>query len=292
MTVSIAPPAKQSPGPIAPRTFKYELASGVATITLARPERLNSLTFEVYEELREVIDAMNALDDVRSVVITGEGRAFCSGGDVEDIIGELFARDMQGMLAFTRVTGALIASIRKLRRPVVAAVNGVAVGAGAVIALACDFRIASDTAKFGFIFPQVGLCGADMGAGYLLPRVVGLGRASELLFLGEKIDANEALRIGLVNKVVPQAECLAAARALAEKLASGPAFAHAMTKQMLESEHTMTLDQAIEAEAQAQAICMMHPDFRAAFDAWQAKRPIRFAGAYSDFVAREPKAKS
>jgi enoyl-CoA hydratase/carnithine racemase len=275
--------------PIAPRTFRYELAAGVATITLTRPERLNSLTFDVYAELRDVVDAMNAHDEIRSVVLTGEGRAFCSGGDVEDIIGELFARDMKGMLDFTRVTGALIASLRKLRRPIVAAVNGVAVGAGAVIALACDFRIASDTAKFGFIFPQVGLCGADMGSAYLLPRVIGLGRASELLFLGEKIDAAEALRIGLVSKVVPQAECVATARALAERLASGPAFAHAMTKQMLESEHTMTLDQAIEAEAQAQAACMMHPDFRAAFDAWKDKRPIRFAGASADFVAREAK---
>jgi len=216
--------------------------------------------------------------------LTGEGRAFCSGGDVDDIIGELFSRDMKGMLEFTRITGALIASLRRLRRPIVAAVNGVAVGAGAVIALACDFRIAADNAKFGFIFPQVGLCGADMGAAYLLPRVIGLGRASELLFLGEKIDAKRALEIGLANKVVPQAECLGAARALAERLASGPAFAHAMTKQMLESEYAMSLDQAIEAEAQAQAVCMMHPDFRAAFDAWQAKRPIRFAGATRDFT--------
>ena len=155
----------------------------------------------------------------------------------------------------------------------VAAVNGTAVGAGAVIALACDFRIASDTASFAFLFPKVGLCGADMGAGWLLPRVVGLGQASELLFLGDLIDAAEAERIGLVNRVVPQAECVAAAQALAERLASGPAFAHAMTKQMLESEHAMTLDQAIEAEAQAQAICMQHPDFRAAFDAWKAKQP-------------------
>jgi enoyl-CoA hydratase/carnithine racemase len=269
---------------IKPRSFRCELAAGVATITLARAERLNSLTFEVYGELREVLDAMNAHDEIRAVVMTGEGRAFCSGGDVEDIIGELFSRDMKGMLDFTRVTGALIASIRKLRRPVIAAVNGVAVGAGAVIALACDFRIASETAKFGFIFPQVGLCGADMGAAYLLPRVVGLAHASELLFLGDKIDAQEALRIGLVSKVVPQAECVATARALAERLASGPAFAHSMTKQMLESEHGMTLDQAIEAEAQAQAVCMMHPDFRAAFDAWKEKREIRFAGAPGAFI--------
>jgi enoyl-CoA hydratase/carnithine racemase len=190
---------------------------------------------------------------------------------------------MQGLLEFTRITGALIASIRRVRRPVVAAVNGTAVGAGAVMALACDIRIAADVAKFGFLFPKVGLCGADMGAGYLLPRVVGLGRASELLFTGDVIGAEEALRIGLVNRVVPAAECLPAAQALATRLASGPAFAHAMTKQMLESEQGMTLEQGIEAEAQAQAICMQHPDFRAAYDAWKAKRPIRFEGATVDF---------
>jgi enoyl-CoA hydratase/carnithine racemase len=270
---------------IAPRSFKYALEAGVATITLARAERLNALTFEVYGELRDVFEAMNAHGEIRAVVLTGDGRAFCSGGDVENIIGELFARDMQGLVAFTRMTGALIASIRRLRRPVVAAVNGTAVGAGAVIALACDFRIASDTAKFGFIFPKVGLCGADMGAAYLLPRVVGLARASELLFLGDVVGAEEALRIGLVTKVVPQAECVATARALADRLASGPAFAHAMTKQMLESEVGMTLDQAIEAEAQAQAICMQHPDFRAAYDAWKDKRPIRFEDAPRDFDA-------
>ena len=269
---------------IAPKTFRYECSpSGVAQITLARPDKLNSLTFDVYQELRDVLLAMDEHEEVRGVVLTGEGRAFCSGGDVDDIIGELFARDMKGLVAFTRVTGQLIGSIRKLRRPVVAAVNGVAVGAGAVIALACDFRIASDKAKFGFIFPKVGLCGADMGAAYLLPRVIGLGRASELLFLGDVIGAEEALRIGLVSRVVPVDECLKTAQALAARLASGPAFAHAMTKQMLESEHTMTLDQALEAEAQAQAICMAHPDFRTAFDAWQKKAPILFAGATGPF---------
>jgi enoyl-CoA hydratase/carnithine racemase len=269
--------------PIEPKTFRYSCENGVAAITLSRPDRLNSLTFEVYRELGQLFADLNDHDEVRSVLLTGEGRAFCSGGDVNDIIGELFARDMKGLVDFTRVTGALIANIRKLRRPVVAAVNGIAVGAGAVIALACDFRIASDTAKFGFIFPKVGLCGADMGATYLLPRVVGLGRASELLFTGDVINAEEALRIGLVSKVIPQAECVPVARAFAERLASGPAFAHAMTKQMLESEHTMTLDAAIEAEAQAQAICMQHPDFRAAYDAWTAKKPIQFAGASTTF---------
>jgi enoyl-CoA hydratase/carnithine racemase len=269
--------------PITPKGFRFTLDAGVATIALARAERLNALTFDIYRELRDVVERAGAEDEIRAVVLTGEGRAFCSGGDVEDIIGELFARDMKGLLEFTRVTGALIASLRRARKPVVAAVNGVAVGAGAVIALACDLRIASETAKFGFIFPKVGLCGADMGAGYLLPRVVGLGRASELLFTGDVIGAEEALRIGLVNRVVPAAECVPAAQALAARLASGPAFAHAMTKQMLESEHGMTLEQAIEAEAQAQAVCMQHPDFRAAYDAWKAKRPIRFAGAPGDF---------
>jgi enoyl-CoA hydratase/carnithine racemase len=270
---------------ISPKGFRYALQDGVATITLSRPDRLNALTFAIYEELRDVMAALDHEVDVRAVVLTGEGRAFCSGGDVENIIGELFSRDMQGMLAFTRVTGALIANIRKLRRPVIAAVNGTCVGAGAVMALACDFRIASDSAKFGFIFPKVGLCGADMGAAYLLPRVVGLARASELLFLGDIVTAEDALRIGLVNKVVPKDACVAEAQKLATRLASGPAFAHSMTKQMLESEHTMGLAEAIEAEAQAQAICMMHPDFRTAFDAWTAKRPIRFANAPTDFQA-------
>jgi len=257
---------------ISPKTFRYSLEAGVATIVLDRPDRLNALTFAIYEELRDTFAALDAEEGVRVVVITGEGRAFCSGGDVEDIIGELFSRDMKGMLAFTRVTGALIENIRKLRRPVVAAVNGTAVGAGAVIALACDLRVASEKAKFGFIFPRVGLSGADMGAAYLLPRVVGLGRASELLFLGDVIDAQEALRIGLVNRVVPHDACMTQAKEIAAKLAAGPAFAHGVTKQMLESEHGMTLSAAIEAEAQAQAICMMHPDFRAAYDAWKAGR--------------------
>ncbi len=273
---------------IAPQGFRYALAkdTGVATITLDRPDRLNALTFAIYRELREVVDALDGEAEVRAVVLTGEGRAFCSGGDVEDIIGELFARDMQGLLDFTRTTGSLIASLRRVRKPVVAAINGTAVGAGAVIALACDFRIASDKAKIGFIFPKVGLCGADMGATYLLPRVVGLGRASELLFTGDVVAAAEALRIGLFIRVVPAAECVTAAQALAARLASGPAFAHAMTKQMLESEQGMTLDQAIEAEAQAQAICMQHPDFRAAYDAWKEKRATRFAGAPRDFEGR------
>ncbi|GAC1359645.1 MAG: enoyl-CoA hydratase family protein [Polyangiales bacterium] len=219
------------------------------------------------------------------MVLTGEGKGFCSGGDREAIIAELLGtaerpgRDMQGLLAFTRMTGALIRNLRRVRRPVIAAVNGVAVGAGAVIALACDVRVVAASARFGFIFPKVGLCGADMGAAFLLPRVVGLGRASEILFAGELLSAEEALRIGLANRVVPDGEALTEATAFARKLADGPAFAHAMTKQMLEDERGMSLDEAIESEAQAQAICMQHPDFREAYQAAVARRPPRFAGA-------------
>ena len=262
-----------------PSTFDLDVTRGVATITLNRPDRLNALTFEVYEELASTFKTLERQSSVRAVVITGRGRGFCSGGDVEGIIAELFAKDARGLLEFTRVTGALIQSVRELRRPVIAAVNGVAVGAGAVLAAACDLRIASESARFGYVFPKVGLCGADMGAAYLLPRIVGLGRASELLFFGDIIDAAEAHRIGLVNRVVPADEVLPLAMTWAEKLAAGPAFAHTMTKQMLESEHTMPLAAAIEAEAQAQAICMAHPDFREAYDANKEKRPPRFEGA-------------
>ncbi len=264
-----------------PSTFRFQLDGGVGLITLDRPRTLNSLTFEVYAELRDFLPALSTADEVRAVVITGEGKGFCSGGDREAIIAELFGRDMAGILAFTRMTGALIRNLRRVRRPVVAAVNGVAVGAGAVIALACDVRIAAESARFGYVFPQVGLCGADMGAAYLLPRVVGLGRANELLFTGEIIGSAEAHRIGLVNRVVPDGKALEESLAFARRLAQGPAFAHAMTKQMIEDEHDMSLDEAIESEAQAQAICMMHPDFKEAYEAGVAKRPPRFAGAPS-----------
>jgi enoyl-CoA hydratase/carnithine racemase len=264
---------------LSPKTFSLDISRGVAAITLDRPERLNALTFEVYGELASTFRSLDKVTEARSVIITGKGRGFCSGGDVEGIIAELFARDARGLLEFTRVTGALIQSIRELRRPVIAAVNGVAVGAGAVIAAACDLRLASESARFGFIFPRVGLSGADMGASFLLPRIVGHGHAAELLFFGEVIDAGEALRMGLVNRVVPNADLPALASEWALRLARGPAFAHTMTKQMLESEHGMTLAAAIEAEAQAQAICMAHPDFREAYEANKAKRPARFEGA-------------
>ncbi len=261
---------------MSPETFRFTLEDGVGLITLDRPDRLNALTFAIYAELRDFLAHLDTRRDVRAVVITGSGRAFCSGGDVEDIIGELFNRDMRGLLEFTRMTGALIRNIRTLKRPVIAAVNGVAVGAGAVIALACDIRIASEKARFGFVFPQVGLCGADMGSAYLLARVVGLGHASELLFTGDIINAERAERIGLANRVVPVDQVVDEAMAMARKLADGPGFAHTMTKQMIEEEAGLDLAAAIEAEAQAQAICMQHPDFREAFDAWTEKRPPNF----------------
>jgi enoyl-CoA hydratase/carnithine racemase len=261
-----------------PNTFRCNVEHGIALITLDRPKTLNSLTFEVYAELRDFLPQLSSADEVRAVVLTGEGKGFCSGGDREAIIAELFSRDMAGLLAFTRMTGALIHNLRKVRRPVIAAVNGVAVGAGAVIALACDLRVVAKSARFGFIFPKVGLSGADMGAAYLLPRVVGLGRASEILFSGELVGSEEAYRIGLANRVVEDGAALAESMAWAKKLADGPAFAHSMTKQMIEDEHGMTLDDAIESEAQAQAICMVHPDFKEAYEAAVAKRPPRFGG--------------
>ncbi len=265
---------------IASTSFASELERGVATITLDRPARRNALTFEVYRELALAFERLDQFDEVRSIVITGRGQGFCSGGDQDDIIKHLLGRDTPALLAFTRATGRLIAAMRRCKRPIVAAVNGVAVGAGAVIACASDFRIAAANARFGFIFPKVGLCGADMGVTYLLPRIVGLGHASELLFFGDIIGAERALEIGLVNRVTPDADaCVAMAREWAARLSSGPAFAHAMTKQMIESEHAMSLDKAIEAEAQAQALCMQHPDFAEAHEAFKAKRPPRFAGA-------------
>lgn len=264
---------------LSPTSFHLEIDRGVATITLDRPDRLNALTFEVYGELRETFRSLETSSEVRSVILTGKGRGFCSGGDVEGIIAELFAKDARGLLEFTRVTGALIQSIVELRRPVIAAINGVCVGAGAVIAAACDLRVAAKSARFGFIFPKVGLSGADMGASFLLPRIVGRGRAAEMLFFGHVFDADQANRYGFLNRLVDDAEVLPLARLWAKELAEGPAFAHAMTKQMLESEWTMPLAAAIEAEAQAQAICMAHPDFRTAYEANKKKEAPVFEGA-------------
>jgi enoyl-CoA hydratase/carnithine racemase len=256
-----------------PSTFRYnEAPDGVATITLDRPDRLNALTFEVYAELRDLFAALAHHDPVKAIVITGEGRGFCSGGDVEAIIGELLKQDTARLLAFTRMTGALIANIRAVPKPVIAAINGVAAGAGAVIALASDFRLATPQASLAFLFTKVGLAGADMGAAYLLPRVVGLARATELLMLGDRVSADEALRIGLVNRVVAPESLMDEARALAARLAAGPSFALGMTKTLLNQELDADFAAAIEAEAQGQAICMQTPAFREAYEAFKARR--------------------
>jgi enoyl-CoA hydratase/carnithine racemase len=264
---------------IAPHTFRYdEDAAGIATVTLHRPERLNALTFEVYAELSDTFGSLARRSSVKAVILTGSGRGFCSGGDVTAIIGELLSRDMPALLEFTRMTGGLVERIRALERPVIAAVNGVAAGAGAVIALACDVRIASENASLAFLFPKVGLAGADMGAAYLLPRIVGLARATELLLFGDPIEAAEALRIGLVSRVVPPDALLDEARRWAARLAEGPTFAIGLTKTLLNHELDVDFAAAIEAEAQAQAICMQTADFREAYEAFRAKRPPRFQG--------------
>ena len=260
-----------------PKSFLYEQTdSGVATITLNRPERLNALTFEVYRELTDTFAALRSEKDVRVVVITGAGRAFCSGGDVRDIIGALFERDMEGLLEFTRMTCELIRNMRTLPKPVIASLNGTTAGAGACIALASDIRLASEDAKIAFLFVKVGLSGADMGAAYLLPRVVGLTKAAELLYTGEFISASQAAGIGLYNSVVPADQLTTLTREFAERLARGPAFALAKTKEMLNRELDMNLDTALECEAQAQALCMQHPDYREAYEAFVAKREAKF----------------
>jgi enoyl-CoA hydratase/carnithine racemase len=262
---------------VTPKSFLYETsATGVATITLNRPERLNALTFEVYRELTDIFLTLRSETDVRAVVITGAGRAFCSGGDVHDIIGELFKRDMEGLLEFTRMTCDLVRNIRALRKPVIASLNGTTAGAGACIALAADIRIASEEAKIAFLFVKVGLSGADMGAAYLLPRVVGLAKATELLYTGDFISAREAERLGLYNRVVPGEQLAATTRDFAERLAQGPAFAIGKTKELLDREAHMNLEAALECEAQAQAICMQHPDYREAYEAFVAKRTPKF----------------
>ena len=262
-----------------PKSFRYVVdGQSIATITLDRPDTLNSLTFEVYAELRDFFRALETASDVKSIVITGAGRGFCSGGSVHEIIGPLFEMTPAERMAFTRMTGALIGAIRQLRKPVVASINGIAAGAGAVIALACDFRVMSEKAKIAFLFVKVGLAGADMGAAWLLPQIVGLARATELLMLGDPVVAADAQKIGLTNSVVAPEAVLPTARALAARLAGGPLFALGMTKEMLSREPGMGLEEALEAEAQAQQICMATRDFREAYEAFVAKREPKFEG--------------
>jgi enoyl-CoA hydratase/carnithine racemase len=259
-----------------PITFLYEQSDGIATITLNRPERLNAITFEVYRELTDLLAALREENEVRVVVITGAGRAFCSGGDVRDIIGELQGRDAEGLLEFTRLTCELIRNMRLLPKPIIASLNGTTAGAGACIALASDLRIAALEAKIAFIFVKVGLAGTDMGATYLLPRMVGLAKATELLMTGDFVEAEEALRIGLYNFVVPREELESKTLEMAEKLARGPALGLAKTKEMLNREMHMSFESALEAEAVAQALCMQHADFKEAHAAFIEKRPAKF----------------
>jgi enoyl-CoA hydratase/carnithine racemase len=259
-----------------PKSFQYEARDRIATITLNRPDRLNAITFEVYRELTDLFATLRNENGVRVVVITGAGRAFCSGGDVRDIIGELQGRDAEGLLEFTRLTCELIHNMRTLPKPIIASLNGTTAGAGACIALASDIRLAAEEAKIAFIFVKVGLAGTDMGATYLLPRVVGLAKATELLMTGDFIEATEAERIGLYNRVVPRDQLESVTWQLAERLASGPALGIAKTKEMLNREMHIDFESALEAEAVAQALCMQTPDFKEAHAAFLEKREAKF----------------
>ncbi|MDO8386984.1 MAG: enoyl-CoA hydratase family protein [Polaromonas sp.] len=260
------------------RHFAYTFADGVATLTLNRPERKNPLTFASYAELRDLFRALNSATDVKVIVLTGAGGNFCSGGDVHEIIGPLTQMSMPELLEFTRMTGDLVKAMRLCPQPIVAAIDGICAGAGAMMALAADMRLGTAQAKTAFLFTRVGLAGADMGACALLPRLIGQGRASELLFTGRAMSAQEGLSWGFFNALHESAELLGKAQALAHELAAGPTFAHGMTKTMLHQEWAMTLDQAIEAEAQAQAICMQTQDFTRAYEAFSSKQKPVFQG--------------
>lgn len=258
--------------------FDLAIADGVATITLNRPNKLNALTFEVYADLRDVLAELPHRGDARVIVLTGEGRGFCSGGDVDEIIGELQKMEAAQLLEFTRMTGAVVKALRECPLPVIAAVNGIAAGAGSVIALASDFRLLAESASFAFLFTKVGLAGADMGSAYLLPRLVGLSRATELLILGDKLDARRAETIGLATKVVPDAELAEEASALASRLATGPALAYSTTKVLLTRELDMDLASSIELEAMTQALLMKSDDHAEFYAAWSAGRRPQWTG--------------
>ena len=263
----------------APKTFNWRLEGAVAVITLSRPERKNPLTFESYAELRDTFQELArggaTAKAVKAVVFGSNGGNFCSGGDVRDIIGPLLGKDMAGLLTFTRMTGDLVKAIRKCPQPVIAAIDGICVGAGAMIALASDLRFGTPAAKTAFLFTRVGLAGCDMAACAMLPRVIGQGRAAELLYSGRSMSADEGERWGFYNRIVAAEKLEAETLVYAQNLASGPTFAHMMTKTMFDQEWSMSVDQALEAEAQAQAICMQTRDFRRAYDAFVAKgRPV------------------
>ena len=258
--------------------FVWEASGRVATITLNRPERKNPLTFESYAELRDVFRQLQYADDVHAVVICGADENFCSGGDVHDIIGPLIQFDASALLTFTRMTGDVVKAMRACPQPIVAAVDGVCAGAGAILAMASDLRLATARSRTAFLFVRVGLSGADMGACAILPRIVGQGRAAELLYTGRWMAGEEGLQWGFYNRLCAPESLLTEARNLAAELASGPSFAHAMTKKCLHQEWSMGIDQAIEAEAQAQALCMQTEDFKRAYRAFVAKEKPQFEG--------------
>ena len=258
--------------------YKFDVQDDIGLLTFTRPDVLNALTLELYAELRDRLRDLQTEARVKVLVLTGEGRAFCSGGDVEKIIGKLLDEDMRAHLEFTRMTGEVVHNMRRLDKPIIAAVNGIAAGAGAVLALASDLRMVAESASFSFLFTQAGLTGADMGAAYLLPRVVGMGRAAEILMLGDKIEATTAERIGLANRVVPDDELMTASMTLARRLAEGPSLALAATKRMIENEWNMDLAAALEGEAQVQALMMMGEDHKAFYTAFRNKGTPKFKG--------------
>jgi enoyl-CoA hydratase/carnithine racemase len=258
--------------------LELEVDGGIAIVRLDRPDRLNSLTFEIYARLVDLFRELESNEDAKVVIVTGTGRGFCSGGDVHDIIGALVTYGSTEMAGFARMTGDVIRNMRRLRKPIIAAINGTAAGAGAVIALASDLKIAARGSKIAFLFTKVGLTGADMGAAYLLPRVVGLAKASEILMLGDKIDADEAHRIGLYNEVVAPEAVLDRALEVARRLAAGPTFSIGMTKELLNNAMSMDLYTALDAEARAQTICMLAGDFKEFHRAFTEKREPKFEG--------------
>ena len=258
--------------------FDFAVADGIATVTLSRPEKLNALTFEIYADLRDLLGELPHRGDARVLVLTGQGRGFCSGGDVDSIIGELQRMPVADLLAFTRMSGGVVRAMRDCPLPIVAAVNGVAAGAGSVLALASDFRLLARSASFAFLFTRVGLAGADMGSAYLLPRLVGFGRAMELLALGDDVSAERAVEIGLATQVVEDGELPAAAEALSRRLADGPAFAYSTTKVLLTRELDLDLAGAIELEALGQALMMRSEDHREFYAAWSDGRSPAWTG--------------
>ena len=258
--------------------FDWQLSASVATITLNRPERKNPLTFEAYAELRDLFVQLKYAGDVHAVVITGAGGNFCSGGDVHEIIGPLLRLKAPELLMFTRMTGDLVKAMRGCPQPLIAAIDGVCAGAGAIIAMSSDLRLGTARSKTAFLFNRVGLAGCDMGACAMLPRIIGQGRASELLYTGRSLGGEEGERWGFFNRLCPPETLATEAAALAADLAAGPSFANGITKTMLQQEWAMTIEQAIEAEAQAQALCMLTQDFGRAFDAFVARQKPVFQG--------------